>query len=921
MVKEKYIITGMTCSACSARVQKAVDKLPGISKATVNLLTNSLQIEYDEAALNGAGIIAAVEKAGYGAALAGGSGAGNGAGAGAAGSSGTGGVGSHGSPGQDMEDVLAKEAANMRHRLIWSIVCLIPLMYIAMHHMLAMWFGIPVAEGFKAVFHGPENAITFAFAQFLLACPILLLNRKYFINGSRNLFHGAPNMDSLVGMGSAASMVFGIFAIFRMSWGMGHGDWALVEEYSQNLYFESAGMIVTLITVGKYLEARAKSSTGTALKKLMGLMPKTALVLRDGKEMELPAESLLAGDEVIVKPGGTIAADGVVLSGETSVDESAITGESIPVVKKPGDKVISATINLNGYIHFRAEKVGEASTISQIIRLVDEASGSKAPIAKIADQIAGIFVPAVIGIAVVVTAVWLALGYGAEFAFSMGISILVISCPCALGLATPVAIMAGTGKGAEKGILIKSGEALEQAKHLDTVVLDKTGTITEGKPRVTDVLCIGNSLENLLSKAASLEKASQHPLALAILDYAKKENVSLLPVADFSNVAGRGISGMVSGRKVFAGNAAYMEETGIDLSAHRGEIDALSDQGKTVLMVGEELPTVATGEAPGQKNGSASAEGQGTAQKWRLLGIFAVADTEKSTSKLAIQTLRQQGLEVIMLTGDNERTAKAVADRLGIGRVIAQVLPQDKERVVRELQESGKKVAMVGDGINDAPALARADVGIAIGAGTDIAMESADVVLVGNNLLDVADTISLSRAVIRNIKENLFWAFFYNVIGIPLAAGLLYPAFGVKLSPMIGAAAMSMSSVCVVCNALRLKGFKFRHGNSISKNAAGEFAGGAAAVNVVNVMGNTSKEAFIDEVKGKDEVIMTTELKIEGMMCKHCQKHVNDALSKMAGVTAVTVDLEKKTATVEASREISRDEFKAVITEAGYELV
>ena len=473
MQKEKYLITGMTCSACSARVQRAVDKLPGVHEAVVNLLTNSMQIAYDEKQLSSTDIIQGVEKAGYGAAL-----------------SDTAGQGSQKSSptASEGENVLDKEAASMRRRLIWSIVCLLPLMYIAMHHMLWEWFGLPVAASFKAVFHGPENAITFAFAQFLLACPILLLNRKYFINGFRNLWQGAPNMDSLVGMGAAASVIFGIFAIFRMSWGLGHGDMALVEEYSQNLYFESAGMIVTLITVGKYLEARAKNSTGEALRKLMQLMPAKALVIRQGQELEIPVEELVVGEEIVVKPGGTIAADGVVLSGSTTVDEAAITGESIPVVKNPGDKVVSATLNQNGYIHFRAERVGSESTISQIIQLVDEASSSKAPIAQIADKVAGVFVPTVIAIAILAGGIWLAMGATVEFAFSIAISILVISCPCALGLATPVAIMVGTGKGAQRGILIKSGEALEQAHHIDTVVLDKTGTITEGKPQMVDII-------------------------------------------------------------------------------------------------------------------------------------------------------------------------------------------------------------------------------------------------------------------------------------------------------------------------------------------------------------------------------------------------------------------------------------------------
>lgn len=878
MQKEKYIITGMTCSACSARVQKAVDKLPGVSEAVVNLLTNSMQISYDEKQLSSGEIIQAVEKAGYGASLP---------------STAAAAVAGKHEADDEAQNILDKEAAAMKQRLIWSIVFLVPLMYIAMHHMLLEWFGIPVADSFKAVFHGPENGVNFAFAQLLLVCPILLLNRRYFINGFKNLFHGSPNMDSLVGMGAAASVVFGIFAIFRMSWGLGHGDMALVAEYNENLYFESAGMIVTLITVGKYLEARAKNSTGEALKKLMHLMPKTAIVVRQGQEMEVSVEDLVIGDEIVVKPGGTIAADGVVLSGTAAVDESAITGESIPVLKNPGDKVVSATVNQNGYIHFRAEKVGSESAISQIIRLVDEASSSKAPIAKIADKVAGVFVPAVIAIAVIAAAVWLAMGASVEFAFSIAISILVISCPCALGLATPVAIMVGTGRGAQRGILIKSGEALERAKNIDTVVLDKTGTITEGKPEITDIICVSADKEELLSMAVSLEKASQHPLAAAIVSHGEKENIPVYDVVDFANETGRGISGTVQGRKVYIGNAAYIRELGIAVDKYQNDLEQLSKQGRTVLILADEK---------------------------QLMGIIAAADREKSSSKAAVKAMQDMGLDVVMLTGDNQKTAQAVAARVGIERVVAEVLPQDKEKTVRKLQAQGKRVAMVGDGINDAPALARADVGIAIGAGTDIAVDSADVVLVGNDLLAVADSINLSRGVIKNIKENLFWAFIYNIIGIPLAAGLLYPAFGLKLSPMIGSAAMSMSSVCVVLNALRLKKFRFKHGEAISGNGDVEQIEANKSVSMVEAKQGNEEEALKPNA-GKDEQRMKTELKIEGMMCQHCQKHVHDALSKMDGVTSVDVNLEKKTATVESNAEISREAFKAVIEEAGYELV
>ena len=916
MKKEKYVVSGMTCSACSARVQKAVDGLPGCKNAVVNLLTGSMQIEYDEKLLIAEEIVAAVERAGYGAALAD-AGEGNGRGTG-----GNGVEASRKGMGSDTDNslgnALGREASGLRRRLVWSAAFLVPLMYIAMHHMLAEWFGLVPWDGFREVFHGRENAVTSAFAQLLLSVPILALNRRYFVNGFRNLFRGSPNMDSLVGIGAAASAVFGVFAIFRMSWGMGHGDWELVEAYSESLYFESAGMIVTLITVGKYLEARAKSSTGEALRRLMGLVPRTALVVRDGSEVEIAADELVPGDEVIVRPGGSIAADGVVIEGSASLDESAITGESLPVQKKAGDRVISASINLDGYIRFRAEKVGADSAISQIIRLVDEAGATKAPIAKLADRISGVFVPIVIGIALVTGIVWLMLGYGVEFAFSAAISVLVISCPCALGLATPVAIMTGTGKGAERGILIKSGEILERAKGIDTVMLDKTGTITNGSPRVTDVLCQGDFRE-LLQKAASVEQASQHPLGQAIVALAEEQGIELLHFENFANEPGMGISAVLGNERFFVGNEEYMKSRGFDVSAYRCRMDELSGEGKTVLL--------AAGEN-------------------RLLGLFAVADREKSSSRQAVELLRSSGMDVVMITGDNRLTAQAVARRAGIDRVFAGVLPQDKERLVREQQNKGLVVAMAGDGINDAPALVRADVGIAVGAGTDIAMESADVVLVGSDLRQIADMIALSRAVIRNIKENLFWAFVYNVIGIPLAAGVFYPAFGLKLSPMIGAAAMSMSSLCVVLNALRLKRFRFSEADVEGALDSGQPAGGVRILSMADEANRANKDnkansankaaeadkadkaAEADENKcrcdcraGKDDFVMKKELRIEGMMCMHCQKHVHDALSKMAGVVSVTVDLENKTAIVEADRDISLAEFKTVIAEAGYELV
>ena len=861
MKHETYQVTGMSCSACSSRVEKAVSKLEGIEKASVNLLTNSMQVDYDETILTSQAIIDAVVKAGYGASLAGGQ-------------AGTKGASPQASPANTAE----QEVRQMKRRLLWSIVFLIPTVYIAMHHMLASHLGIPVPSAISAVFDGPENAISFAFAQFLLILPIMYLNRKYYINGFSNLLRGAPNMDSLVGMGSMASAAFGAFAIFRMGWGMGHGDWALVQTYSANLYFESAGMIVTLITVGKYLETRAKGKTSAAIEKLMKLAPKEATVLRGGIETVIPVEDLAVGDEIVVRPGERIPADGIVSQGTTSIDESAITGESIPVEKQVGDKVTSATINTSGYIHVTAQRVGDDTTISQIIRLVDEASASKAPIAKIADAVAGIFVPAVITLAVAATALWyFAMGADLEFAFSIGISILVISCPCALGLATPVAIMVGTGKGAENGILIKSGEALERAHAVDTVVMDKTGTITEGKPCVTDVQALTCSETELLALAAGMEQGSEHPLAEAIVACGKERGVAPKAVSDFRAVFGKGVMASADGKTYYAGNAALMAEQGIAIGSYTDRLDALADQGKTPLIF-------------------ADASG--------VIGIIAVADVEKATSAEAISRFAAMGIDVVMLTGDNARTAEAIRKRLGILKVIAGVLPQDKERHIAELQAQGRTVAMIGDGVNDAPALAKADVGIAIGAGTDVAIESADAVLMRSDLLDAVSAVRLSKAVIKNIKENLFWAFFYNVIAIPLAAGLFYPAYGLKLNPMIGAAAMSLSSVCVVLNALRLRFFKPNHSaGTVSRETPRE----------------TPNTPISEQKEG--EPAMKTTLHIEGMMCQHCQKHVHDALAAMDGVTDVTVNLEGKTADVTATKDITTDEFAKVITDAGYELV
>ena len=868
MKKQQFTITGMTCSACSARVEKAVTKVDGTKDVSVNLLTNSMQLEYDEQKTSVPAIIKAVVDAGYGASVKGKQAAAKAA---------------------PQEDPVKKSIAEMKHRLVWSIAFLLPTMYISMHGLFEKLFGLPVPQIVGAVFDGPQNAIVFAFSQFLLVLPIMYLNRRYYIAGFRNLFRGAPNMDSLVGMGSMAAALFGAFAIFRMGWGFGHGDMALVQEYSTNLYFESAGMIVTLITVGKYLEARAKGQTSKALEKLMDLAPKQACVVRGGVEQTIPAEELVAGDEIVVRPGERIPADGVVLSGTTSVDESAITGEPIPVEKQAGDKVTSATINKQGSIHFSAERVGEDTTISQIIRLVDEASASKAPIARMADKIAGVFVPAVIAIAVIAGGIWLAMGASVEFAFSIAICILVISCPCALGLATPVAIMVGTGKGAENGILIKSGEALEIAQSVDTVVMDKTGTITEGRPEVTVIVTAdGVAEQQLLSLAAGLEQGSEHPLAEAVMTAAKAKGIAPQAMTDFRALFGRGVEAKADGHTYAAGNAKLMEEKGVDLKAYEAQLAAFADDGCTPLIFAEDD---------------------------RVIGILAAADVEKATSREAIARFYEMGIEVVMLTGDNARTAEAIRRRMGIEKVIAGVLPENKAAHIKKLQSEGHRVAMIGDGINDAPALAQADLGIAIGAGTDVAIESADAVLMKSDLLDAVSAIRLSKAVLKNIKENLFWALIYNVICIPLAAGILYPAFGIKLSPVIGAAAMSLSSVCVVMNALRLRFFKPDHGAEISAEQT------AAAVSSDRKDHEAADSAAAQSVQEKEAITMEKTLKIEGMMCAHCQKHVHDALAKMDGVTDVTVDLEGGKADVKATHDIPEADFRKVIEDAGYELV
>lgn len=759
-MEKKFQVTGMTCSACQANIEKSVRRLEGVHSVNVNLLTGSMNVEYDEAVLDHTMIIGAVEKAGYGARDA---------------------------AEETSEKVktnqpnpLIEEQKELKSRLLSSAIFLIPLLYLSMGPMLRL----PLPK----VMTGEANALIYALTQLLLTLPIVYVNKKYYQVGLKTLWHRAPNMDSLIAVGSAAAVIYGIFALYRIGHGLGHMDMDIVMHYRHDLYFESAGTILTLITLGKYLEARSKGKTSEAMNMLMNLAPKTAIVLRNGRETEIPAEEVVIGDILCVRPGQSIPVDGIIIEGSTAIDQSAITGESIPVEKRAGDKIIAATINKTGYIRFRAEKVGEDTTLSQIIRLVEEAGSSKAPIAKLADRISGVFVPVVLLIAFAASVIWLLLGQSFEFALSIGIAVLVISCPCALGLATPVAIMVGTGKGAGCGILFKSAQALQLLHKTDTVVLDKTGTITEGKPRVTDILtAMSKSEEELLSIAASMEKPSEHPLSEAIVLQAVEQGVTIYDAVDFKAVPGKGITAIIGGENYFAGNLSYLKEIGIAESAWKEEAalvkeaEQLAEQGKTPMFF-----------ASGKE----------------LLGVIAVADTIKPTSKAAISELKQMGIEVIMLTGDNRVAASAISKEMEIDRIIAEVLPQDKEKKIRELQEKGQQVAMVGDGINDAPALARADVGIAIGAGTDVAMEAADVILMKSSLSEVVTAIRLSRATLRNIKENLFWAFFYNTLGIPLAAGAFYLAFGWKLNPMFGAAAMSLSSVFVVTNALRLKFFQ-----------------------------------------------------------------------------------------------------------------
>ena len=835
-MKLKFTVTGMTCAACSARVQKVTRQVEGVEKAEVNLLAGTMVVDAADPSV-GEQIIKAVVNAGYGASLAGDKKA------------------------EKKQEIPADTALKeMKKRIVGSFACLIVLMYFTMGHMI----GLPAPHWY----HGRENALVAALLQLFLTLPPVYLNRVYYSRGMKALWNKAPNMDSLIAVGSLASLIYGVAALFRMAYAMGHGDWATVEFYRENLYFESAAMILTLITLGKFLETRAKGRTGEAIRALMDLSPKVATVRRDGVVSEIPVEEVRLGDTVIVRSGGSIPVDGTVLEGRGSVDQSALTGESVPVEKLPGDTVAAATINTEGYLELRADKVGEDTTLAQVIRMVEEAGGSKAPIARLADQIAGVFVPIVMTIAAIAFVGWMIAGVGLESALTFAISVLVISCPCALGLATPVAIMVGTGRGAGMGVLFKNAEALENLHHIDTVVLDKTGTLTTGKPAVTDILPGMLEEKKLLNLAAALEAKSEHPFAKAILN--KLGSNPVLEAVDFETLPGRGVAGTIGGIRYYGGNGRLMEELGVMVP----QLPELAEEGKTPLHFAN--------------------------AKKEYLGTIAAADVLKPDSEAAVKAMQSLKLDVVMLTGDNEKTAKSIASKAGITHVIADVLPTDKASVVEKLRSEGHKVLMVGDGINDAPALVTADVGMAIGAGTDIAMESADVVLMNSSLRGVSSAIELSKATIRNIRQNLFWAFFYNSLGIPVAAGLLYPAFGLQLSPMLGAAAMSMSSVFVVTNALRLRLFQPK----------------AVAMPVCE---DTCPVELPDAEEAAAEEKTAVVISVGGMMCPHCTAAVEKASLSVPGVETAVADLENKNVTLTGNFDVEAVK-KAIIAE-NYEIL
>ena len=831
---KQYTVTGMSCAACSARVEKAVSKVPGVISCSVSLLTNSMGVEGTAAESE---VIRAVEEAGYGA---------QSKDAPAAASS-----------MQAQEDALAdRETPKLKRRLFASLGFLLLLMYISMGHM--MW-GFPL-PGFLR-----DNHVGMGLAQMLLAAVVMLINQKFFISGFKSLWRRAPNMDTLVALGSTASFVWSVYALFAMTVAQARGDGAAVMTYMHEFYFESAAMILTLITVGKMLEARSKGKTTDALKSLMKLAPQTATLLRDGKETEVPIQEVRQGDVFVVRPGENIPVDGVVLSGSSAVNEAALTGESIPVDKAEGDNVSAATVNQSGFLQCRATRVGQDTTLSQIIQLVSDAAATKAPIAKVADKVSGVFVPVVISIAIVTTLIWLLMGKEFAYALARGISVLVISCPCALGLATPVAIMVGNGLGARHGVLFKTAVSLEEAGKTQIVALDKTGTITQGQPQVTDVaLAAGVSEQELWSAACALEQKSEHPLARAVVAYAREKGLTAPEAQDFSALPGNGLTGTLNGEKLLGGSQKFISGQATVPQSLLAQAEKLAGEGKTPLFF---------------------------ARDGQALGIIAVADTLKADSPEAIRQLRNMGIRVVMLTGDNERTAQAVGRQAGVDEVIAGVLPEGKEQVIRRLRRQGK-TAMVGDGINDAPALTRADMGIAIGAGTDIAIDAADVVLMNSKLTDVAAAVRLSRATLRNIHENLFWAFIYNVIGIPLAAGVFIPLFGWTLNPMFGAAAMSLSSFCVVSNALRLNFFDLYSTKRDKKMKA-----------------------------KKERKTMEKTLKIEGMMCTHCSGRVQKALEAIDGVESAQVSHETGTAVVTLSGAVADDVLKKAVTDAGYEVV
>lgn len=817
----KFNITGMTCAACSARVEKVTGQLPGVIKAEVNLLAGKMVVEAENQSV-AESIMDAVKKAGYGANL-------------------------EGQIKKEQKVLLDTQLQQMRKRVLLSIGFLLVLMYFTMGHMV----GLPV----PGWYHGIENAVVAALLQLVLTLPVIYLNRAYYSSGLKALLHRAPNMDSLIAIGSGAALVYGTASLFSMAYAMGHSDWETVARHSEDLYFESAAMILTLITLGKFLETRAKGKTGDAIRRLMDLSPKTAQVLRDGEEVTVNVEDVQLRDVVVVRSGGSIPVDGTVLSGRAAVDQSALTGESVPVEKKPGDTVSAATINTEGYLEIQTDKIGADTTLSKIIHLVEQAGGSKAPIARLADKVAGVFVPVVMSIAAVTFAGWMIAGEEIGLALTNAISVLVISCPCALGLATPVAIMVGTGRGASMGVLFKNAEALENLHAIDTVVLDKTGTLTTGKPTVTDVISREVSAERLVQIAASIEARSEHPFAKAIMEIA--DGMELLDVADFESLPGRGVSAIVEGVRYWGGNRKLMGELGISIP----ELPEQSKAGKTPLYFADEGKT--------------------------YLGAIVAADILKEASAEAVKEMRNMHLDVVMLTGDNDHTARAIAEGAGITNVIADVLPGDKAAAVENLKMQGHRVLMVGDGINDAPALVTADVGMAIGAGTDIAIESADIVLMDHSLKGVSRALAISKATIRNIRQNLFWAFFYNCLGIPIAAGVLYPNFGIRLSPMLAAAAMSFSSVFVVTNALRLRFFQ--------------------------------REEKPEKKEIKEDKTVTTVIKVNGMMCPHCKARVESICREVPGTTDAVVDLEKKQVCVAGTSSI--DALKKAITDAGYEVV